>query len=182
MEKKIDYYGKMKSYKRLIMGLGVLLGITGILILYLSWPLITGKTVVLATRPIDPFEILRGQYFSINYDISSIPFIKDAAIGDNVYVSLREDADHIWRLQEASLTIPSRNKTFIKGKIQSINSNQMWIEYGIEQYFFERNAQLPTTNITVEAKISQLGQARISQLLHNGKPVDIKYQKVTLTS
>lgn len=172
----------MKDYRRLMMGLGVILGIAGLFILYLSWPLITGKTVVLATQPIDPFEILRGQYFNINYNISTIPFIKDATIGDGVYVSLREDVDHIWKLQETSLTIPNKDKTFIKGKIKSINSNQMWIEYGIEQYFFERNAQLPTTNITVEAKISRQGQARISRLLHNGRPVEIKYQEVTLTS
>ena len=41
-------------------------------IFYNEWPLLTGKKVVLATQPIDPFDPFRGQYMSINYEISRI--------------------------------------------------------------------------------------------------------------
>ena len=171
----------MKSIFRLIIGLVVLLGIAGSFILYLSWPLITGKTVILATRPVDPFDILMGQYININYDISNIPTIENAKDGNDIYVIIKEDKDNLWKYREASLTVP-KDQIFINGKIKSVYGNQMRIEYGIEQYFFERNAELPTTNLTVEVKISSSGQARISKLLHNGKPVELEYENVSITS
>jgi uncharacterized membrane-anchored protein len=171
----------MKQNLRLIIGLVVLLGIAGSFILYLSWPLITGKTVILATHPVDPFDILMGQYININYDISNIPAIENAKDGNEVYVVITEDKDNLWKYQEALLTIP-QDQTFIRGKIKSIYGDQMRIEYGIEQYFFERNAQLPISNLTVEIKISNFGQARISKLLHNGKPAEIEYKNVSITS
>lgn len=171
----------MKHYARLILGLAVLLGVAGTFILYLSLPLLTGKTAVLATRPIDPFDILRGQYIIINYEISNIPAIQEARQGDSVYVILKEDENRIYRHQGVSLTMP-KDAAFIKGTIKSINGGNMGVEYGIEQYFFERNAELPTRDLTVEVKISSSGQARISNLLYQGKPVEIKYQKAKLTS
>ena len=57
-----------REYKKLIATLGVICIIIGVFILYLAWPLMTGKTIVLATRPIDPFDIFRGQYIVINYE------------------------------------------------------------------------------------------------------------------
>lgn len=170
----------MNHQTRLILGLIVLLGIAGVFILYLSWPLLTGKIIILATRPVDPFDILRGQYIIINYEISTIPVIRDAKEGNSVYVILKEDENKIWRYQEASLSKPVG--TFIKGTIKSIYGDNMQIEYGVEQYFFERNAELPRRDLTVEAKISSSGQARISNLLYQGKPVKIEYQKPSLTS
>lgn len=171
----------MKQYTRLIVTLAVLLGIAGTFIFYLSWPLLTGKTVILATRPVDPFDILRGQYIVINYEINNIPIIDGAKEGNSVYVILKEDENKIWRYKSASLSIP-KDEDFIKGSIKSIYGDNMRIEYGIEQFFFERNAEFPTRDLTVEVKISSSGQARISNLLHDGKPIEIKYKKPSLTS
>jgi uncharacterized membrane-anchored protein len=153
----------------------VLLGIAGSFILYLSWPLLTGKTVVLATRPVDPFDIFRGQYITINYEIGSIPAIDGAREGESVYVVLEEDEGGIWRYEDASLVRPDEG-TFIKGVISSINGENMRVEYGIEQYFFERGAQLPRGALEVEVKLSKSGQARILQLLQDGEPIDIVYR------
>lgn len=174
MEKKADIAGK-KQYKRLIIALAVLFGIIGMLILYSWWPLLTGKAVVLATRPVDPFDILQGQYIAINYDISSIPAFAGASTGKSVYVALKEDENNIWRYKDASLE-PFSDSIFIRGKIKSIYGGSMSVEYNIERYFFERNAKLPSGNLTVEVKIAGSGDARISKLLYNGRPVEIEYQ------
>ena len=171
----------MKQYTRLIIALIVLLGIVVSFILYLSWPSLTGTTIVLALRPVDPFDPLRGQYIILNYDISNIPSIPEAKEGNSVYITLKEDENKIWRLQEASLTKPLQG-IFIKGTIKSIYGSNMRVEYGIEQFFFERNAELPRQDLTVEVKLSNSGQARISNLLYQGKPVKIEYQKPSLTS
>ena len=95
----------MKESSRLIIVLIFLLGIAGTFILYLSWPSLTGTTIVLATRPVDPFDILRGQYITIAYDIGNVPAISGAGVGDSVYVSLKEDDKKIYRYESESLSI-----------------------------------------------------------------------------
>jgi uncharacterized membrane-anchored protein len=171
----------MNQYTRLMIALIVLLGIAGTFILYLSLPFLTGKAIVLATRPVDPFDLLRGQYMTINYEISNIPAVEGAKESDRIYVLLNPDNQGIWRYKEAALVKPN-DGTFIKGIVKSVYGNNMWLEYGIEQFFFERNAKLPTRNITVEAKVDSSGQARIVNLLHNGKPIEIEYKKPSITS
>ncbi len=157
----------------------VLFGIAGTFILYLSWPLLTGETIVLDTRPVDPFDIFRGQYLTIGYEIASVPAIEGAKEGETVYVALREDEEEIWRYKDASLVRPKG--MFIKGEITSISGENMRIEYGIEQYFFERNAKVATRNMTVEVRVSN-GKARISQLLIDGEPIEIEYGDFELGS
>ena len=153
----------------------VLLLVIGSFILYLSWPLLTGQTIVLALRPVDPFDPLRGQYIVLNYEISSLPALEGAQEGNTVYVLLKEDEQDIWRYQSASLSRPGKG-IVIAGTVRSLSGNTMNLNYGIEQYFFERHAQLPTQNLTVEVKVSADGNARISHLLHNGKPAQIIYE------
>lgn len=171
----------MNHYTRLIIALIVLLGTAGSFILYLSWPLLTGTTIVLATRPVDPFDPFRGQYMTINYEISTVPAIEDAKPGDKVYVALNPDEDGIWRMEQATLTKPDQG-IFIRGIFRRTFDDSMRLEFGIEQFFFERNADVPTRNITVEAKVDSFGQARIVNLLQNSKPVEIEYKPVKLTS
>lgn len=169
----------MNQYKRLIIALAVLIVIAGSFILYLSFPLLTGKTVILKTQPVDPFDIFRGQYLTINYEISRVNLPTDAKEGDTIYVSLKEGNDKIWHADKVSLSKPD-DGIFIRG-----TAKQSWrglsIEYGIEQYFFERNAHIPRMD-SVKAKVDSSGQARIVELLMNGQPLNITYKKPSLTS
>lgn len=164
---------------RLIIFLVILIGIVLTLILYFSWPLLTGKEIILATQPVDPFDILRGQYLTIRYDISQVPTIKGAFVGDQVYVTLKEDSSHIWRYEKVSLVKPEGD--FIKGEITSIYGESMQIKYGIEQYFFERNAHIETRNMTIKVKIGVSGQARIVELMKDNKPLIIEYENFSIT-
>ncbi len=175
-------YNPKKEYIRLVLVLTVLFVILGSFILYVSFPLLGTKTAVLATQPVDPFDLIRGQYITIGYEISSIPKIPDADIGNTVYVILKKDGEGISRYQDALLKKPKEG-IFIKGKIKSINENNLRIEYGIEQYFFERNAKFNARNMLVEVRLSDYGGARIVQLLdENQKPLDFEYKNKTLTS
>ena len=169
------------QYKRLIIALAVLLGIAGIFILYLSWPLLTGTSVILKTQPVDPFDVFRGQYITIGYDISNIQNIEGAKENDQVYISLKEGPDKIWNADGISLKKPETG-IFIRGTLR-----QSWRglrpEFGIEQYFFERDGHVETRNMRVEAKIDASGQARIIKLLNeNLQPLNISYKKQSLTS
>lgn len=179
MEKKINQGSK--EYKKLAIALVFFIFVVGAFSLYLAWPLLTGTTILLDTRPVDPFDIFRGQYMTIRYEIGNIPLIKEAAPGKDVFVLLKEDSGGVFRYDGASLTKPNQG-VFIRGKVIENRGNETNVEYGIEQFFFERDAQVPNTNITVQAKVSSRGGARITNLLFNGKPVDIAYKQVTITS
>ena len=169
-----------RQYVRLIIALIVVIGIAGIFIIYLSWPLLTGTTVILKTQPVDPLDVFRGQYLTINYEISRVLLPAGAKEGDTVYVSLKEGDDKIWHAEKVSFSKPDSG-IFIRG-----TAKQSWrglgVEYGIEQYFFERNAELPWRNLQVKVKISGSGQSRIVELLLDGKPFNITYKKPSLTS
>ena len=181
MEKNFNSKGKINEPIRLILTLVILIGIAGGFLLYLAWPSLTGVTAVLATRPVDPFDPLRGQYITIYYEINNIPIVEGANINDDVYVALQPDANGTYRYKSASLSKPE-NGIFIKGRVKSLYSGRMNMEYGIEQYFFERNAQLPRNSITVEVKISSSGQARITHLLYKGRPAELVYKNFSITS
>ena len=169
----------MNQYTRLIIALAVLIGIAGTFILYLSFPLLAGKAVILKTQPVDPFDLLRGQYLIINYEISRVDLPAEAKEGDAVYVSLKESKDKIWRADKVLLSKPD-NGVFIRG-----TAKQSWqglgVEYGIEQYFFERDAHIPRMD-SVKVKVDSSGQARIVELLMNGTELNITYKKPRLTS
>ncbi len=169
----------MNQYKRLIIALVVLIGIAGSFMLYLSFPLLMGKTVILKTQPVDPFDFFRGQYLTINYEISRVNLSEGFKEGNTVYVSLKEGDDKIWRADKALLSKPE-NGVFIRG-----TAKQSWrglaVEYGIEQYFFERDAYIPRMD-SVKVKIDNTGQARIVELLMNGTSLNITYKKPSLTS
>lgn len=105
---------KNKEYLKLVVILLILFGILGGFLLYASFPLLSTKTVRLATQPVDPFDLIRGQYIIIRYEIGTIPSISGAEAGDNVYVLLEEDAEGISRYKDASLDKPSSDELFIK--------------------------------------------------------------------
>jgi len=178
----MDSKSKNKEYLKLVIILVVLFGILGGFMLYVSYPLLGTKTAVLATQPVDPFDLIRGQYITIRYEIGTIPSVDGAQIGDNVYVVLEEDSTGISRYKSASLDKPSKDNLFIKGQINYISGDNMRVEYGIEQYFFERDARFDTRAMEVKIKLSDSGGARIVELLNDGKPIKITYENKSLTS
>jgi len=164
---------------RLLISFLVVILILGIFLFYNYWPILTGQRIILDTRPVDPFDPFRGQYMDIGYEISRLTDVGEFNVGDTIYVLLEKDQKGIWRYNGTSKIKPS-NKDFIKGKVESIYGNSMWVLYGIEQFFFEKNAEVPTQNITVEISVSNSGRAKLIQLLQNGKPIEIEYSEFSL--
>jgi uncharacterized membrane-anchored protein len=170
-----------KKYLGLSLVLFMVLMVIIIAILYNHWPFLYGKKVILSTEPVDPFDPFKGQYMVINYEISRIQEARGFETGDKIFIILEEDSDNIWRMKDYSIFKPQA-EYFIKGKVRSSYEGFIWVEYGIENFFFEKDAVLPTENITVEVAISNSGRARISRMLHNGKTIDIKYKKFDIRS
>jgi len=168
-----------KEYFRLIIALSVLFLILGGFLLYLSIPFLSETSVILSTEPVDPFDPIRGQYIIIRYEINNIPLIENVGKGDTVYVVLKEDESGVSRYDSAFLTKPE-DGVFIKGNVERIfeSRKNMRIKYGIEQYFFERNARFATRGMFVEVKLSDSGRAGIKELLdRNQEPLEINYSE-----
>src|SRR5688500_4585292 len=55
-----------------------------------------GTEVILATVPVDPRDLFRGDYVVLNYEISSLHACEPKE-GRDAYVALTEDGDGVWR-------------------------------------------------------------------------------------
>ncbi|MGB3405684.1 MAG: GDYXXLXY domain-containing protein [Microcoleaceae cyanobacterium] len=150
---------------------------------------VTGKTVVLQTIPVDPYDFLRGYYQTLNYEISDINTLKtlpgwQEVAGENdwisrktiIYVTLEQPQNQsnsalpiAWKPIEISLQQPEKlpeNQIAIRGESQSWN-----IKYGVERYYMpedqreqinddiNQTQQTQPEAFVVEVKVDQNGKA-----------------------
>jgi uncharacterized membrane-anchored protein len=149
----------------------------------------SGTEVVLKTAPIDPRDLLRGDYVILNYEISSVPastivggLPKEA--GEQVLsVRLHKEPDGFWRIAESSFGSLEAKPDTVVLKSQPFqyyagDSEQTFrVEYGIERYYVPEGegTKLETARsdgqLSIAARISGDGQAQIRTLLLDGQPV-----------
>src|SRR5512142_2691329 len=79
-----------------------------------EYALAGGDEIVLATVPVDPRDLFRGDYVTLRYEISTIP--GRFAPGDTVYARLAE-SNGVWRLRYATTEQPGPDETFIRGRV-----------------------------------------------------------------
>ncbi|RRJ95011.1 hypothetical protein Ga0100231_012465 [Opitutaceae bacterium TAV4] len=146
-----------------------------------------GRTVWLKTLPVDPRDLLRGDYMILNYEISRHTQDNENALppGDGaegkprrhaeVYVVLKPDPDdakyHV--IDEVRLTPPYRNdhRLWVRAQATIIttgsNSEQLHfrLEYDIEKYFVPEGKGTPRFDkLEVEAAVSQNHRLQIKHL------------------
>jgi uncharacterized membrane-anchored protein len=150
---------------------------------------VTGKTVILQTIPVDPYDFLRGYYQTLNYEISDIDTLKtlpgwQEVAGENerisrntiVYVTLEQPKDQsnselpaAWKPINISLEQPEKlpeNQIAIRGESQDWN-----IKYGVERYYMpedqreqinddiNQTQQTQPEAFVVEVKVNDQGKA-----------------------
>lgn len=150
-----------------------------------------GREVTLQTRPIDPRDLLRGDYVVLGYDISQLPagaLAGQPTVERNpvVFVKLAPDASSLYQAvsvhaQPVTVAAP---EVLIRGRIvYSCGStsrtfcDKLQIRYGLESYFVPegegstleraRNQQ----KLRVVAAVLPSGRAAIKRLLLDGEPV-----------
>ena len=100
----------------------------------------TGWEVLLETVPVDPRDLLLGDYVILNYKIAQIPKEYKFGYNEQVYVSLDIDSNNIANLNKITYNKPSGG-TFIKGKTGRCNTTTPFfktgrcINFGIESYY-----------------------------------------------
>ena len=149
----------------------------------------SGRDVLLKTVPVDPRDLLRGDYVILSYDISRLQ--PELFKGDTpkqseeakVYVRLERQLDGFWAATEASFaplspagdSVVLRSLPFTYYPSSALSSVN--VEYGIERFYVPegegrtleeaRNAEALSVNIRVDAK----GKAQIREIAVNGSPV-----------
>lgn len=102
----------------------------------------TGKEVLLKTVPVDPRDLLRGDYVILNYEIAQLPVKYSREKNQTVYVLLKTDKDNVAHIQEILNSKPKKG-LYIKGKTGMCPTTIPFfrtgscIQYGIENYFVE---------------------------------------------
>ncbi len=119
-----------------------------------EWVRLTGRPVYFRTAPVDPRDVMRGDYVRLNYDISRVPReswrgplpapsakLDEMPRDTRVYVSLRLQEDGVAQLVSLGLEQP-REGLYIRGRTETSSSEQINVRYGLEALFLEQGKGL----------------------------------------
>jgi uncharacterized membrane-anchored protein len=150
-----------------------------------------GVDVVLKTVPVDPRDLLRGDYVILSYDISTIPADKvtggfpTEATDAQLSVRLEKQPDGFWGVTEASFqalapkegSIIARSSPFYFYPAPDSQQSPLSVDYGIERYYVPegegrvmeeaRNASA----LSVTARVDDDGRMQIRLIAIDGKPL-----------
>ncbi len=131
---------------------------------------LTGKTVILQTAPVDPYDLMRGYYQTLSYEISdlntlqSIPGWKETTKGEGIlptgtqiYVTLEQPKEPsknnrpvAWKPVKISSEHP---KNLASNQIALHGISNGWnIEYGLERYYMPEDQREQINNTITEAQ------------------------------
>jgi uncharacterized membrane-anchored protein len=179
------------SGKRLILA-AVILSVAQIA--FLSWIIAgraailrDGQEVLLKVEPIDPRDLLRGDYVRLGYEIRNVPvkLVTNAPAGEFVtvegpiFVRLVKDADGYWRARSASLGAPAESppagEVDIRGSITGGwtlgPEGSFSVDYGIDRYYVPEGegkaieADLSERPFGILAAVARDGTAQIKALM-----------------
>lgn len=170
-------------------------------ILYKEYTLRTGTEVVLKTEPVDPRDLFRGDYVTLNYDISTLDLEEIQAedlyfdYNDRIYLALA--LENGYGVPKKIYRNPPDDELYIKGTVKEVIYDweayedsaikeepylkELRVEYGIESYFvpegrgIEIESQQWTGREGVDVKVivDRYGNAVIKSLLVEGKEIEI---------
>ena len=141
----------------------------------------SGKTIELITIPYDPYNIFRGYYVDLRYEISrqeGLPAWEKLEQNRFYYVILQKDQDGIWSPRKVQVTLPvklNQNQAVIRGKYR-----YGMMTYGFEQYYLPETKRLEVekllrdqnNRVIVQVKVNDVGASTILRLNIAGKNFD----------
>jgi uncharacterized membrane-anchored protein len=173
----------------LILAFLVQAGLLGWILFDRAMLLQSGKEIRLAVVPVDPRDLLRGDYVILSYPISriagnTVTVDRPFNYYDTVYVSLAESGD-TWKATALGHEKPASgvflrgivdNLTTRSGCTDNVNCEDYTILYNLEQFFVPegkgrdleklRNDQ----KLSVDVAVADDGRAALKRLLVDGEP------------
>ena len=148
-----------------------------------------GREIVVATQPIDPTDLFRGEYVTLGFAFSRLeaaqiqgaaPSANDAKLSDGtaIYVTLKpENGRYVF--EAASLQKPDQTgegRVVIRGLVTSAY-DLVTIRYGVEQYFVPQGhgrdieTGVAASRVDVVLAVGADGTAAVKTLRLDGKDV-----------
>ncbi len=148
-----------------------------------EWTLRTGPTAILETEPVDPRDIIRGDFIILGYPIQRVPFDRfeppltgAPEDGARIYVELRPEAG-FHRVARASLQpfAPLSGNLLIRGRASRSwapggSANVVRVAYGIEKFFVPEGKGNPRGRIVATVALASNGHPYLKSLRVDGRP------------
>ena len=151
--------------KRFVIYTALALQLAGLMGLYAWHSHVPATRYLLRTRPVDPRDLLRGDYIILGYDISTPPgVVKPGRNGQTVFVRLKKDG-RFWIADAVADSPGADGAPWVRARWK----NQR-LDYGIDKYFVPEGKGSPPGKITVEIVIRQGGEPQIVQLYNDDHP------------
>ena len=130
-----------------------------------------GSTILVRTAPVDPRDLLSGQYINLRYEFSrfSSPFDPGLKEGGAVWVVLREKEGFF----VPRAFFASRPSALAPGEVVIAGNVGRWgnYDFGIERYFVPEGTPTPSArDLTIRLRIGDDYAPRIEQVLLKGQP------------
>jgi uncharacterized membrane-anchored protein len=134
--------------------------------------------LVLKGRPVDPQDLLRGDFLTLNYDISSVTLAgakpSEADAGRDVWVLLEPRGRYhvVVQASREPLT-PNPGQVLVRGTLGYDWRNAAGtshVDYGIERYFVPEGKGAPRFNLMeIEVAVSPAHRLYIKRVLLDGR-------------
>jgi uncharacterized membrane-anchored protein len=144
-----------------------------------------GKAVLLETRPVDPRDMLSGDYLMLRYKISDVPtnlFSPPVKTGlpydTKIFVALAPGTNEFYVVTHAStnsLAPSSDAEVVLIGQSTYAwwnATNSVHVEYGIERYYVAEGTGNPHGKLTARVVVPASGHAKLQQVFLDGKPYE----------
>lgn len=132
-----------------------------------------GFAIAVRPQPVDPRDLLRGQYLILTYDFSrpgqqALPGVNP---GDPIWAVLRQRSDKLYVLREFARNRPEslgNGEIAICGRMAEDWGKS--VVFGIEKFFIPEGTPTPAMkDMTVHLRVAADGQPRIEHVKVNGK-------------
>ncbi len=148
-----------------------------------------GSEVVLRSLPVDPRDLMRGDYVTLGYEVSRLPVKMISGepprkSGLNyLYVVLGKQADSRWKPLRAQFIMPDalqENEIVLRGEIEAPiqaydEQSSISVVYGIERYYVPEGEGLELEqaqmkgDVDIVLSVNEKGVAAIRSVLVDGK-------------
>lgn len=131
-----------------------------------------GRSILVRTVPVDPRDLLRGQYMRLAYEWSrmEVPGLQDVAPeSGEVWVVLGPEGEfHVpRRAARERPVLASPEEVAMRGVV----SDGWRLEFGVEKYFVPEGTETPSAKeVTVRLRVGSDGVPRIETVYRNGVP------------
>lgn len=138
----------------------------------------TGAVILLETFPVDPRDLLRGDYLSLRYPIGSLESsnlvrpLPEYRPGSPVFVLLEKEGEfYVAKTASPTRPVPTESQIMVKGRCApTTDPARLHINYGIERYYVPEGKGNPQGKLSAEVSVNGAGAAQLRQIYVNGAP------------